>query len=420
MSSAVNLNNYIFKIKDKTNNIFEFDTSEGEDTNTIRQLVVKDSIFDMYPTAQFVFVDRIATNYLNSPFMERQEVEIEMAIYNTDIKINHSFYWARNILTEVQLSKNIGGKIINTFLSNYKYYDKAETKTYSAMPPSMVATSIVAQMGTPPPKTFFTPTTNARNWHQGNRTKTSFIREVLAKYAYSAEGYPFMAYFNLANEFHFRSVDSLYKETPAPLPKTNQGATLPDKYTVDFSVADYTVSRNYVQAVMQLDYLGNETNHNLYSLEFTHINGVKYVDKSKTIKDYKSTKTKPYPIRNDSSIFDLPFPDVNQNIFLGYFNTKDLTSKDGLINNHFLNTMFPLRMKIMIFFDPYQVAGRSIELNVFDPNGEDNQILSGKWLIVASTHSYNHVDGLENRIIYTTLDLAKGVLDITDLKKYMI
>lgn len=416
MNPAINLNNYYFKILDENDKIFDYDTVENNDSNYIRQVVIRDSIFYLYPYAQVTMNDIMGYNYLSSPFIERQKVSIEMGIYDSDIKIKPDFYWGRNIMTDVQLAKNIGGKVINTFLSYFKYKDEVLNKTYPASNPSTVARLIATSLGASFNKIFTTPAINTRNWYQGNNNYTSFITNVLGKYACSTDSTPFIAFFNLLGEFHFRSISSLFKPEAnnLPLPRDNEASSLPSEYTIDFSDGKFTTRRNYVQQVFQLDFLGNEINHNLYSVEFTHVNSKKYVNKIEKIGVNKPISNDLYPLRYEVATKPL------QNILLGYFNTKDIPSKDGLMRNHFLNTYFPLRMQVMIFFDPYQTSGKLIKIKTTDSEGNINDILSGEWLIVEATHSYNHVDGINNRVIYTTLSLAKSGLSITTKGKYMV
>jgi len=414
-SNTDTINQYVFKIESLKNKLYTVDTKKSGDINTISELIMRDSVFNLYPTAMYAYTDPRGNIHSKSTFVEREPFEIIIGTYLDSAQLKHKFIWADNTTMDIARDKNVNGYYMENFVSEYKYYDNSDVKTYLGTPDS-VATQIVSRMGTPPAKIFATTCINSRYWHQGTNTSTTYIKDILRKNALSGSGNsPFLSFFNLKNEFHFRSLSSLYKNFPASPPPLNSPSVTPLKYIIDFTRSDYTTSLNYIQDVSQLNYMGVNNNLDKYAVLFKYYLGNEYKEKDKLIGDYLINKNNKYPLLNMVSFPLKPTMGIN----LGIYSNKDKLTADAKINSNYINVLMPLRMSVTMYFNPELVSGRLIEIESYNnTEGEINKLLSGEWLIVEAEHRFKN-DPNNSKAVFTTLDLAKPDIEIEDIDRVL-
>jgi hypothetical protein len=415
-SNADTINQYNFRAESIDNKIYITDTKKTQDINAVSEFSMKDSIFDMYPTAYYTYVDATGNLYSQSCFVEREKFELEISTFQSRSSLKHTFMWASNKLINIERDKNVNGYVMDSFVSYYKFYEFSDVKTFPSFSPDEVAMSLILQMGVPPAKPFVTPCKNRRNWHQGGRRASVFIRDILRTHAVSRQdNSPFLSFFNLKGEFHFRSLKSLYNNNPPAPPPINSPSVTPIKYTIDFTKSDFQTSLSYVQDVIDFTYVGSEVNLDKYATLFTYHLGNKYDTDEKLFKDYMVNTNNKYPLRHISSFPRKP----NIAYHLNIYSEDDKDSLEGKINSYYINILMPVRMRICVYFNPELVAGRLIEIvSYIDEKNKKNPLISGDWLILESQHSFSN-DSISTKAVFTTLELAKPDLTIEDKERVL-
>lgn len=424
--SSVNIKYYV-KISDLANNkIFDIDTSKEDQASSVFNLIVSDSIFDMYPHGNFTLEDDSGRFYNDIIFAEGHKYLIEMGYTESKeitsplsnlAPLSSEFYWSSNGLLLSDKATTISGLsehkfthahhlkdgffIDNTLLNAKRFY---KNKTASDVVKSIIYPNFIKEED----HILITKTQGTRDWYLGKYTDIEFIDNVLLTYSKSSKNEsPFASFFNLRDEFHFRSFFDLFNNKPLPPKDFYTNLPAPTLiYTLRFSDPDYISKRDSILSY-NFNYVGTEIIQRLINMKSYHVKQVSALTTSNksSMDNQLYSQFGKLPIKNSKALVDKREDNVKDIKYHGLY--KDDVTFKAYTNSLYVDSTSLIRMDITIYFNPEAVSGRVIYLNFFDNEGL-NLTLTGEWLIIKSEHKYEKQAKLGNRMILTSLHVGKN------------
>lgn len=435
---SVNIKYYV-KISDLANNkIFEIDTSQDDQASSVFNIIISDNIFELYPHGNFTLEDDSGRFYNDIIFAEGHKYLIEMGY--TESKeiasplsnlspLSLEFYWSNNSLLLSDKATTISGLsehkftyashlkdgffVDNTLLNAKRVY---RDKTASDVVKSIIYPNFIKELD----HLLLTKTQGTRDWYLGKYTDLEFIDNVLVPYSKSSRNEsPFTAFFNLRDEFHFRSFFDLFNNKPLPPKDFYTNLPAPTLiYSLRFSDPDYVSKRDSILSY-NFSYVGTEAIQRLIKMDSVFIKQSTALPTSNksTMTNQLYSQFGKLPIKSSTSLVDKREDNLKDIKYHGLFK-DDITFK-AYTNSLYVDTVALMRMDITIYFNPEAVSGRIIYLNFFDNEGL-NLTLTGEWLIIKSEHKYEKQPKLGNRMILTTLHVGKNSFNFEEDNSFYV
>lgn len=422
-----NITYYAQIIDTATDKIFNIDTSLPDQQSSLFSLSLNDDVYTIHPYGVFMVKDTSGVFFSKSPFAEGHKYRITLGYIDESqgFKINRfltsEFYWSRNEISIAEKSDIIAGHTLHHFASFYHLKDgislnsiKSKVKrVYSNKTASEVVRDIVSSDFIKEDKyILISKSKSTRTWYLTDYTSLEFIENVLRKYAISVSNdSPFFAFFNLKNEFHFRSAYDLINNKPLPPPDFYTNDPAPSiSYVLNFSnptyASDTTSILNY-----NFIYIGTEEYQRLINLRNYTIDSKtgKYVKLNSNLADQIYSTSGKLPIKSPNYFKDKRENNIKDIKYRGLF--KEDVFLKATVYQDYIDAVFSIRMQIVVLFNPEAVSGRTIELTCYDSDSNINSIFSGTWVILKSEHRYEIQEKLGNRMITTSLEIGKNSFD---------
>ena len=427
MSSNIN---YFVEIKDVANNsnskIFNLDTSQPDKASSILNLILSDSIYEMYPYGSFTLEDTSGRFYSDIIFAEGHKYRITLSnkvdtsLTGNEVKdkifLTGEYYWNHNHIILPEKSNTVAGTNTHSFthslhLEDGYFIDDLLGKSKRNFK-DMTASDVVKKLLFPNMIKYekyivLSKTTGKRDWYLGKHSAMEFIYKVLSTYAKkSGDNSPFVSFINLKNEFHFRSMADLIANKPAPPPDFYTGLPVSDSnYTLDFSNPNYMNDPSSILSY-NFTFVGTDVYRRLINMKNFSMNSLTGLvsSKSSTIQDHIYETSGKIPIKSPSYFLDKRKDNIKDINYYGLF--KDANAYSAYISSKYIDATLLMRMDIMVYFNPEIVSGRLVFLTFYN-NGKINEVLTGYWLIVKTEHRYEKQIKLGNRSLITNISLGK-------------
>jgi hypothetical protein len=423
---------YYVKIEDPLTNskIFSVDTSQDNQLSSVFHLSVIDSIYAMHPYGTFVVYDASGKFFSNLTFAEGHKFRITLGYvdYSQGYKQTHEligdFYWSNAEIIESEETGVVSGSVMHSFTSAFHLKDGLNLSNsysrgrrfYGNKSISNVVKDIISSDFIKNDSLIkISRTKGIRDWYLLDKTPLNYIDDVLRKYAISPDNdSPFFTFFNLKNEFHFRSASDISQNKPiSTVPRSNKTSVIIPSYVLKYNNPN---SSSDVNSIMNYTfmYTGTSTIQDLISSR-----SYSYSQKNtKVVKLNTNLSNQIYQPRGKLPVKSpLFFNNKRENTlkevkYTGLF--SDETMFKATVYNEYINAIFPIRMTIQIYFNPEAVAGRVILLTSYDFDKALNQILSGLWVILKSEHRYERQEAFGNRMIVSVLTIGKNSFNYDD------
>lgn len=416
---------YYAKIKDvASDKIYNLDTKSNDNQSSIFSLSLNDDIFDIYTYGIYTLKDNSGVFYSNLPFAEGHKYDITLGYidqsqgFKIEKFITGEYYWSRNEIIYPEKGNAIAGQTLHHFTSSYHLKDSISLnnvlsrakRAYFNKTASEVARELIsADFIKDNKRILISKSKGTRDWYLLDKTSLEFIKNVLTKYSISlSNDSPFFSFFNLKNEFHFRSGFDLINNRPLPPLDfyTNQPPVIQD-YVLNFSnpsfASDPTSVKNY-----NFIYVGTEEYQkviNSRSYTINSKNGL-YGKMNTNLANQIYNPTGKLPIKNPNYFRDKRENNLKEIKYKGLFRDTDFYK--AVVFNDYKNSVFSIRMNIVVLFNPEIVSGRVINLTCYDNNQNLNEVFSGSWIVIKSEHRYDLQEKLGNRMIMTILEIGKN------------
>ena len=358
--------------------------------------LLKDSIYDIFNTANFSFHD--VSGLLQESFLLTEGIDIEIS-YGQEKNINKCRYVI--IRDELDSPEKVGlmSGVIELKLV-HKWYDEQEIrstaydKKISTIIQSLAQTYIQGFK-----KLDIESTVNDNIWYQPLITDSQFINEVLLPnaYSYSSNETPFYCYITNDNIFHLKNAKQMFESNSI------------DKFVFGIDRANNTKATT----IMDLKrwkkgtYLYRNLHHRLIFKLNKDTGALETKDDYLT--DHPITGSNILPVIIDSDRIT-GFFDV------GYTHSTSGGSENlsGQVNSSMRESIFLERFLISVPFYPKLKSGNAIDIEIFMMTDTNESSLSsnysGKYVIEECTHIWN---GKDNRA-YTQLLIARKYVNIPE------
>lgn len=403
---------------------FNLDTTLPDQQSAIYSVSLNDDIYNLYPYGIFVLKDSSGIFFSDFPLAEGHKYTITLGYIDesTTLKervfITGEYYWSKLELALSEKGSSIAGHTLHYFTYHQHIKDGVSTsnsglktkRSYINKKASEVVRSIITPDFIKDSKyALINETKGNRDWYLSDYSLLDYIEKVLTKYAIAVKNEsPYYTFFNLKNEFHFRSAHDLHNNKPLPPPDFyTKNPFVIYSYTLNFN-NEFFSSDRFTIISYSFIYIGTEEYQRLINMD-------NYTLDTKTGKYSKlntNLATQIYdplgklPIKNPSFSKDKRENNVRDIKYHGLH--KDSNFFKASVYQQYVNLTFISRMKITIHFNPNAVSGRIINLIFLDNQGNTNTAFSGRWVILKSEHRYELQEKLGNRMILTHLEIGKN------------
>lgn len=403
---------------------FNLDTTKSDQQSSIFSISLSDDIYNLYPYGVFMLKDSSGVFFSEFPLAEGHKYRItlgyidESSGYKIRKFITGEYYWGKVELFLSEKGSAISGHTLHYFTYHQHLKDGIITsnlgsktkRAYLNKKASDVVRSIIVPDFMKDSKyVLINETKGNRDWYLSDNSLLDYIDKVLVKYALAVKNEsPYYTFFNLKNEFHFRSAYDLNDNRPLPPSDfyTNESFVIYN-YNLNFnnelaSSDIYTVI-NYSFIYMGTDNYQRLINMDNYSVDVK--NGA-YNKLNSNLADQIFDPLGKLPIKSPNFLRDKRENNVRDIAYHGLH--KDSNFFKASVYQQYVNLTFISRMKITVHFNPNAVSGRVIYLNCYDSEGKTNTAFSGRWVILKSEHKYELQEKLGNRMILTHLEIGKN------------
>ena len=354
----------------------EIEDTELDYDPALYSFFIKDSIYNLFPTASMTFRD------LSGQFSEYltfiNGVKVKITFGSSEESITCPFVVVKNSIPEQIVSNNIGGISEIPLVHDYYYYQSKQSLAFNDEISNIIKKKIRNYNFN---STDIDTTINKGIWYQPYITDSEFMTKKLLPFAYSTDSNdsPFYLFIDVNNNFYFKSYKKLYIDS-----KSYGNYKLVQNMTLEDMSNDTFYSFNPIQMSI------SDLQPNLHRIIYNFDKDGNYVSFQDFITDYPSSsdKSKVIPITwnldNINSLKEILSYDVK------YDNTKN--NNQGLINNSMKKIYGIEKVIIMSNVNINLRAGKKITLNL--PVGSDNtkidssQRYSGDYLIETSYHKW--------------------------------
>ena len=403
---------------------FNLDTTLSNQQSSVFSVSLNDDIYNLYPYGIFVLKDSSGVFFSDFPFAEGHKYRITLGYIDDSTTLNQrkfvtgEYYWSKLELALSEKGSTIAGETLHYFTYHQHIKDGITTSNsglktkryYSNKKASEVVRSIITPDFIKDDKyVLINETKGSRDWYLSDYSLLDYIEKVLTKYAIALKNEsPYYTFFNLKNEFHFRSAFDLHNNKPLPPPDfyTSEPFVI-YRYTLNFNNQSFA-SDPFTIVNYSFIYIGTEEYQRLISVNnyTSDIKDGKYKKLSTNLADQIFDPLGKLPIKSPNFLKDKRENNLRDVKYHGLH--KDSNFFKATVYQQYENLTFISRMKITIHFNPETVSGRLIELNCFDFEGKKNTAFSGRWVILKSEHRYELQEKLGNRMILTHLEIGKN------------
>lgn len=372
------------------------------------KILFQDSIFDFYPTGEVVINDKSGAIIESFFFIEGMDFNIVLENTTDDLfpsmeeilsglttigSLEGDYVWANYQINNTVIESHIAGHNVFLFDSKYQATDIKKSRAWNyetggvlnplgAKPISEITRQMaIEDFGiTNPLLQKITPTAGFDYWPQHNTTNRNFIKNILEKNAFSP-GFPtspFFSFINLSGEFYFMALQQMYLQKPVA---TYTLQSIQDDMSSRY---DYFTIKDFI-----IQFGGADINRDVYTIRsyFLEMNTGEVLKQG--LKDYNiheaqlaSEGLNKFTILNSATQNQL----FSVNDFGLGFMPQQLETFLGRQNSKYQDSDTSYRVVIIVHFNPYCVAGKTIEIifskaSKFDlPSSE----FFGNWLILSS------------------------------------
>jgi len=364
---------------DAISNVIEFPATIFP--RAYQKILFSDSIFNFYPYGEIFFKDEIGIVTDKIYFAEGFEWNFKLGSNDKQIVRNgksealgflsHNYVWSEPQLYKTRQASHLSG--IQAFILISALFMKDDYKsriTWNTTISDLVTSILKTDYGiTDKAKLFITTTSGTDYWPQYSILNKQFL-ENLSMIAYNKTKSPFISFFNCAGEFYFMSLQDLFNQKSV------------GKYSLKFS--ETAVMDDYAIQDYKILHGGIPFNRDNYQTKnyFLEQDGTTTI-KQANLKDYylKPNSKDKFTVRNKYASAK------NRSIDMGLKEESDNTNYLGKINNLFLNSNLTNRLELILKFNPKNVAGKVIEIEVDkSDNSAKASEFAGNWLICESYH----------------------------------
>lgn len=328
---------------------------------------IRDSIFNFYPTSEFMIPD--TAGLWTEENFPPEGLEFAITFSDGDTTIDHDFYLSEFSLADATNIEIVSGNIYFALFSSLRKLDSI--KSFSVLGNGVTAVTSAMPVGAVP---VTEPDTTIKHWRRAGQRFSDFARAV-ADYVESDS--PYISFCNLRKEFVFKSLSSLLLS--------------PAKARLSFGknrrgdVGTSTV-RNYIRSITYING-GAPVSGNLHKRE------VWYVDDSGNYNKavYKSEVE---PVLSEYANTNRVLTVYGPGKIRGW--GKSLLKRTYL--NHRLRVSTALNLDI--------VSGDVLDLEIDDSTGKSKY--SGKWLVVEAGHGFGGEGNAVSLLELGRPDMALG------------
>jgi len=420
-----------------SNDVFEMisdpsgiNLSLKENPRLFNKVLLQDSILNFYPWGDVYLSDKASVllsvyNFIEGMILKTKFGRPEETLNDGSSVggyLMHDYAWSEDqVNSTIRDSDFISGVNCFRVISNYFFKDNIKAKAYKGQVSDAVSEIVRDVYGiSDQSKIYIDITTNDINniWNQGSRLNKNFIKETLARNAYAssiqgAETVPFCSFINCNGEFYFKSLASLYAQTPV----ASYEVTLAmDKVTNPLAIQEITFAAG-----------GAPTNKDLYVISAYSVDQT-----GKVINESISLKDKYFKMRSSSSTnagsnsgnnlgkYPVNINNTNQTNSIFNFGLKEKGDEELLKARQtslYFNSAIAFRLDVVIRQNAKVKTGSVINLKVqkFTNNDgkEYSSELSGNWLVMASQYQMDI-----NHIIYAHHTLCRPSIPFDNQYKY--
>lgn len=382
---------------------------------SINTFVVQDDMSVFFSYFDIIYNDTDARYIELVNFVEFLDSKLRFGIQDSTGEsknasvIENEYYWHdTQAVSGNPKFQNAGGEYLWSFVSSFRKQDSIKSKSFEGEISDIVEQ--IARTYVYPgdkgksnidDKLFISKTNNQGIWYQPLISDVRFFL-LLADFAVPAnqagnDNAPFYTFVNTLGEFYFMDMWSLMNQ---PVTATYYLIDHPETVLDEETILSHKIYFNDVEEQLPL-----------YHVDFFKIGstgnysskGVKQKDNvvKLTNKDTRTVREK--DLANLRSFRDLGIEET----------PEDTQALLGLQNHFFKNTAISYRMTISVKFNPKLAAGKIVYIDIPSAFQTDKVIFpeaSGKWLTLASTHSWFPSE--KGNFPITTLDLVRPTTNI--------
>ena len=396
MAHSLQNNRFVFK---SNPNAFNF---TDQSFKNFPKISIRDSINSFFPVGEVYFHDQLGIIQETVYFLEGLNINLKLG-NDDDGYIENTFAWANNQLNDTIIANNLSGNNIFIIVQNSYFNNEQKTRSWNDTVSNVVENICTNDYQLSSSKKFISPTTGADYFYQGN-IKTSKLLKDLANQAYSQNNpkSPYYTFFNLNRDFYFMTINEMFAQKAI-----NAG----NPYIIG-EKDDSSINPYYVQDYI-IQNLGVDENFLNYKIKtYKHKSDLSIENITLDYKDHV------FKENSGKVLIRKVYQKVTRNLNLGlYDNEKDNYRFIALQNNLYKNSALPLRMEIVVPFNPKLLAGKILELQV-ESNDEVkgfSKEYSGKWLVTGTKHY-----GDEDSIIFSNATIAKSSIPVDGSHPYAL
>lgn len=337
---------------------------------------IQDSIHRIFPRLSVSLKDQ--TGYFQEYLLTNPGNIVDLEFGTLDDPLN--FVRSKFIIDTDQLSA-LGinpaiftGMLDIEFFHEWYNYQKEETGYFDGTISSIVSKLILEY---PFLEKEIESTNNSTTWYMGGKTRSSVIRDVFCKRAYSSSSdkTPFFAFINANNKFHFQSYRSLLGNTQSADFDYLFDRTSSFTNSFKYSIIDIKRWSSSLTQSKQYQHRNFHTIENDGTVETEELLTDTFL--KKPLKDtYNISNSKEKVVQSDTC----------------YFGQENIDNRKGIKNSLMKSELFRNQFMILVPFNPKATAGKTVFLKLSLPNTENDsfsQRFTGKYLIESSSHIWD-------------------------------
>ena len=371
--------------------VIDFTNSPKE---VFKRVLISDSIFDFYPDAEVTVNDEGGS--IADYIVSSEGLKFTSKLGNDDDGyLESTWVWSENQLQDTIKSYHVGGDFFLGFDHYNSLIDVEKSNAYNDTISNSVKDIIKNDFNITDSKNYLiTDTSEIGYRYRFNEfVEDKFDKWADSAYSQSFDKSPYITFFDASGKFYFCAIEDLFKrtefvsETPFILdmsPNSQENYQAIDEYNAFFVGIPFN-KNNYRKKIY---------NHSKASLSENELFN---------IEDFKLPGSGNFFVTKDV----LGVNAITSNKYLGIFDkSKEQHLYNGMRNNEFFNSYFPMRMEIVIKFNKAALSGRKIKTEIGTTIAQKNDKsseYSGEWLIIESSHFFD-----ADAIPYSKLMLAKS------------
>lgn len=410
-----------------SNDVFEMisepagiNLSLQENPRLFNKVLLQDSILNFYPWGDVFLADKASVILSTYTFIEGMKLKTKFGRPEESLAdgttvggyLSHDYAWSEDqVNSTVRDSDFISGVNCFRVISDYFFKDQARSFSYKGQV-SEVASKLAKDVYkiTDQSKIFIDTTTNDANniWYQGNRLGKDFLKQTLIRNAYAssvkgADKIPFCSFINCNGEFYFKSLASLYDQTPVASYDVKMSM---DKVSNPLAIQEITFAAG-----------GAPTNKDMYKVEAFNLDNTGVI-----VNTPVELKDKYYKVKSSGTAlgkYPVNINNINQINSVFNFGLKEVGDEEILKARQtalYFNSAIAFRLDIVIRHNAKVKTGVMINIKVekFSVDGKEfSSELSGGWLVMSSQYQMDI-----NNIVYAHHTICRPSIPFDNQYKY--